>query len=189
MTVAWRAGWRWLLVVGLTAGCGGVRAPDGTPPPRGSRQLDAADALVQEGRYADAREAYAMAMAEQAASPDRALLGLARLALDPNNPTQDERQAAEYLDRLLAEYPQSRWAVEARTWRSLLRSEERLQRDVRRTQQDLARLRRELQRAQQQTVRLRDEREQLRQIDAEFERPRSPEIAPTSTPVPSRPRD
>jgi len=128
MTVAWRAGWRWLLVVGLTAGCGGVRAPDGTPPPRGSRQLDAADALVQEGRYADAREAYAMAMAEQAASPDRALLGLARL-------------------------------------------------------------RRELQRAQQQTVRLRDEREQLRQIDAEFERPRSPEIAPTSTPVPSRPRD
>jgi hypothetical protein len=112
---------------------------------------------------------------------------LARLALDPTNPDQDDRRGAGYLDWLIGDYPQSAWVAEARTWRNLLRSIERLQRELRRTQQEVERFRRDLQREQQETVRLRDERERLRQIDIEFERPRPSLGPPTSGPFPVRP--
>jgi hypothetical protein len=175
MTVTCRAEALRLLVGALAVGCS-VTSPRGE-----SSGLDGADALARAGRYTDAREAYTLVIAERPASEDRALLGLARVALDPQNPEKDERQAAGYLDRLLAVHPQSRWAVEARTWRGLLRSVEQLQRDVRRRQQDLERLHRTRQDEQRETVRLRQEREQLRQIDVEFERP--VRVSPTTSPA------
>ena len=135
-------------------------------------RLDDAEAMMRVGRYAEARGMYVAVLADRGepTEADRALLGLARLALDPRNPDGDERQAAACLDRLLAEYPESRWAPEARTWRSLLASVERLQRDVRRQQQELKRLRRDVRHEQQETARLRQERERLRQMDLELER-------------------
>jgi hypothetical protein len=174
MTMAWYVRYLVLLVVGLTAGCGGVPSPEATPPQRVGQRLHEADRLARGGRYAEARDGYAAVLAEggtTAAGADRALLAMARLALDPKNPERDDRQAAGYLDRLLVEYPHSGWAAEAGTWRNLLRNVERLQRDVRRHQQDLERLRRELHYEQRETVRLRQERERLRQIDLELERP------------------
>jgi hypothetical protein len=187
MAVAWRVGSLWLLVTALAAGCGGVRPPEITPSQRVSQHLDDADAFARLGRYAEARDAYATILAAEGPGGDRALLGLARVALDPRNPDRDERGAAWYLDRLLVDYPDSAWAVEGRTWRSLLRSGERLQRDVRRQQQDLERLRRTLHHEQQELVRLRDERERLRQIDVEFERPRLMPSPPTSAQFPRPP--
>jgi hypothetical protein len=175
-----------LLLMGMTAGCGVVRWPAPPPQPLVIHRLDRADALARAGQYTDAREVYSTVLAGRGepAGADRALIGLARLALVPENPGKDERQAAVYLDRLLVEYPQSGWASEARTWRDLLGSVERLQREVRRHQQHLERLRRELQHEQQETLRLRQERERLRQIDIEFERPIH--ISPTSAQTPLR---
>src|SRR5262245_2158013 len=114
MVVAARAGYVWLLVAALAAGCGGVRVPAGTPPHRVSQRLEEAETLARVGRYTEARETYAMVLVEHGApsGAERALLGLARLALDPKNPNKDERQAAVYLDRLLMEYPESHWAPE-----------------------------------------------------------------------------
>jgi hypothetical protein len=134
------------------------------------------------GRYPDAREAYASVLAESGApvEGDRALLGLARLALAPENPGRDEREATRYLDRLLRDYPRSAWAREARTWRHLFEKLEQLKGDVRLQRQELERLRRDLQREQQETVRLRQEREHLRQIDLEYERPIS--VMPITAP-------
>jgi chromosome segregation ATPase len=119
---------------------------------------------------------------------DRALFGLARLALAPENPSRDEREAARYLDRVLLEYPQSPLGAEARAWRELLRSLERLQRDVQRQQQDLQRLRRVLEHEQQEVARLQQERERLRQVDLEFERPLKG-LTPTSAPTGPIPRE
>ena len=178
--MGWRIGFLWFIAVGLTAGCGGVQLRTPTSPVRASQHLDKADALGRVGRYSDARAAYARVLAGRGAGADRALLGLARLALDPENPEKDERQAAVYLDRVLEEYPQSDWAADARTWRSVLRSVERLQREVRRHQHDVEHLRRDLHHEQQETGRLRRERERLRQIDLELERP--VRIAPTQLP-------
>ena len=97
---------------------------------------------------------------------------LSRLALDPTNPDKDDRQAAAYLDRLLAQYPHSPSVPEARRLGSLLQQVGRLQQELRRQQSEVERLRRTLQREQQDAVRLREERERLRQIDVELERPR-----------------
>src|SRR5262249_485162 len=146
-----------LLIMALTAGCSGVRVPIDPTAHRIGDRLDDADALARIGRYVAARETYAAVLADpEELAKDRALLGLARLRLDPENGKKDERQAARYLDRVLSEYPDGCCAVEARTWRSLLRSTERLLQDIRRSQQDLEQFRRDLQRAQQETVRLRD---------------------------------
>ena len=70
-----------------------------------------------------------------------------------------------YLNRLIADYPQSPLMAEVLTWRSLLHAVEQQRREIRRYQQDVERLSRELRREQQEIVRLRDERERLRQID------------------------
>src|SRR5262245_17268928 len=146
----------WLLAASITTGCGGgVHTPLSTPPPRVSQRLEEADALARLGRYTDARAAYVTVLTKDGAptGADRALLGLARLALDPRNPDRDERQAAICFDRVLLEYPESPSAMEARTWRSLLSTVEGLQREGRRQQLDLERLRRELRHEQQETVR------------------------------------
>ena len=167
----------WLLVAVITTGCGGVRGASSPARSLTYQRLDAADALARGARYGEAREAYASILADGPGA-DRALLGLARLALDPSNLNRNERLATEYLDRLIAEYPESAWLAEAWSWRSLLRSIERLQREARRHQHEIERLRRDLHREQQDTVRLREERERLRQIDAELERPRSSHTLP-----------
>jgi hypothetical protein len=176
-----------LICGALTAACAVSRGPKVTPAQQASERLDRADALARAGQYTDAREGYLTVLAEprEPAASDRALLGLARLALDPENPTKDQRQAAAYLDRLLAESPHSGWATEARTWRELLASIDRLQREMRRNRQDFERLRRELQHEQHETARLRHEREQLRQIDVQYERPI--QMAPTAAQSPAAP--
>jgi hypothetical protein len=97
------------------------------------------------------------------------------------NPHTDDRQAAGYLDHLGLDHPQSAWVAEAQTWRHLLRTIERPQREARRHQSDDAeRRRRNLQHEQYEIAGLRDERDRLRLIDVELERPsQSP---PTSMP-------
>ena len=184
MTITARAGCLLLFVAVVTTGCGGAVGLS-TAPLRLRQPLDDADALVQGGRYAEAREAYT-AILTNGTDADRALLGLARLGLDPTNPDKDDRQAAAYLHRLIAQYPRSPSVPEARTWWSLLQSVGRLQREVRWQQNEVERLRRNLQREQQETLRLREERERLRQVDVEFERPRLLQSPSTSASSPLR---
>jgi hypothetical protein len=153
--------------------------PAVTPQPSVTERLDWAETLARAGRYAEAQAGYAAVLAPPTApiGAERALLGLARLALIPENPRRDEREAAGYLDRLLREYPTSAWAPEARTWQDLLTSVgqhrgqvERLRQDVRRHQQEMERLRRDLLREQQDALGLRQTLDRLRQIDIELER-------------------
>jgi hypothetical protein len=189
MPSAWRLILPWSLITAVTVGCSGVRVPVARPVTRLGDRLENAEVLASTGRYAAARETYTAVLTDpEELGRDRALLGLARLALDPQNPNKNDRQAAEYLERLLREYPDGCCAAEARTWQNLLRNVARLQQDARRFQQELERIRRDLQRAQQEAVRLQGERERLRhmlrQIDAELEYPRSTESAPTPVRIP-----
>jgi hypothetical protein len=189
MNIVCRQSPLWLLVVTTAMGCGGVRQPlSTTPPPSVTQRLNFADVLARDGRYAEAQAAYAAILASGSGG-DRALLAMTRVALDPTNPDRDDRHAVMYLARLIAEYPRSAVMAEALTWRSLLDSVERLQRDVRRYQQDVERLSRDLRREQQETARLRDERERLRQIDIEYERPKPVLGAPTYPEFPLKTRE
>jgi len=183
MTITARAGCLLVFVAVVTTACGGMMGSV-TAPLRVRQPLDNADALVLTGRYGEARQAYA-AIIVDGVGADRALLGLARLSLDPTNPDKDDREAAAYLDRLIVQYPRSPSVPEARRLESLLQHVGRLQQELRRQQSEMERLRRTLQREQQETARLREERERLRQIDVELERPRllqSPSASAPSVP-------
>jgi len=184
MSITARAGRMFVVVAVVTTGCGGM-IESVTAPLRMRQPLDHADALVLAGRYGEARQAYTAILVDGVGA-DRALLGLARLSLDTTNPEKDDRDAAAYLDRLIAQYPRSPSIPEARRWGNLLQQVGRLQQELRRQQSEVERLRRTLQREQQETARLREERERLRQIDVELERPRL--LQNPSTSAPSVPR-
>jgi hypothetical protein len=179
--IARRAGRSLLMIATITTGCGGVQGVSFHPTSSVSRRVEDAESMARVGRYAEARAVY-VAIQADGTGADRALLGLARLALDPDNPHKDERQAAGYLDRLIIDHPRSAWVAEAQTSRHLLRSIERLHREARRHQSEVERLRRDLQREQYETARLRDERDRLRLIDVELERPRQSQSPPSSIP-------
>jgi hypothetical protein len=144
MILVSRVGPLLLLVTGVTVGCAGGGALLSVSPSRGSQRVEDAETLARAGRYAEARERYTTVLAAGRDAPDadRALLGLARLALAPDNSQRDERAAAAHLDRLIGEYPDSAWAMEAQTWREVLGTVSRLRQHVRRQQQELERLRR-----------------------------------------------
>jgi hypothetical protein len=163
-----------LMVGGLLAGCAAARLPSSTR----HTAIREADALVRDGQYGQAQQAYAAVLAPHDRPPDgdRALLGLARVALAPDNPRKDEQEGIGYLDRLIRDYPNSEWVAEARAWREALQTIarlrtdiERVERSARRHAQEVDRLREELRRERREVQRLRQDRERLRQLDVDLE--------------------
>lgn len=195
---------RWLGWGGVAlalAGCAAVESLRGRETP--AALVGRGDGLVAAGDYRQAHDAYARAVATGAPGHppvDRALLGLARLYLLPENPARDPERAGEYLDRLVAEHPRSPLLPEARAWQALLQTlrarEEALaaarqelerwrgeaveaRRQAReasqaaqRTRQELDRLRADLLRARQDLERLRQDLDRLRQLELQLERRR-----------------
>ncbi len=174
-----------------------MRAGDDGP----AAQLVArADEQAQARNYQEAQLTYRRALDESPSNnpaADRALFGLARLQVTPENPSRDYRQAHEHLERLLKDHPRSRLADEARAWRdvlaALLAREEEVQRlgqeleqerrrhrdeltegrrEAQRLRQESQRLRQEAQRARQELERIRQDLERLRQLELEQERRR-----------------
>ncbi len=113
--------------------------------------------MVQAGDYRGAHAAYRQALEDYPESPfaDRALFGLARLFVAAENPDRNYRVAYQHFGRLLADYPQSRWAREARAWREVLAA--------------LLTQREEAERARQETHRLLQDLERLKQLELELE--------------------
>lgn len=116
------------------------------PRPAEDRWITRAEEMVRVGDYRGAHEAYGRALSEKSTT-DRALFGLARLYVAPDNPNRDYRRAYEHVERLLREFPHSAWAPEARAWRELLaaflgqkEAAERARQEVQRIRQDLDRL-------------------------------------------------
>lgn len=106
------------LVTALLVGCA-VLPPGGGP---GARLLTRADALVDRGDYRAAAALYRQVVEQHggsAAAPE-ALLGLGRVALAPDNPDRNPRDALETFERLLRQYPASPAARQGRTWHALL---------------------------------------------------------------------
>lgn len=154
-----------------------------------------AEELARAGEYRGALETYRRALdnSTRNAATERALVGLARLYVAPENPHRDYRRALETFDRLLKEYPESASVGEARAWRELLstflgqreevertrqeaeraRQESQRQRDeAERARQEVQRQRDEIERARQEVQRIRQDLERLKQIELELERQR-----------------
>jgi len=167
----------------LLAGCGlpGLMRQEDRPADLVAR----GDALARAGDFGTAEATYRRVLdaslrdrpADRPA--DRALLGLGRLYVSPDNANRDYRQAHQQFDRLAREYPESPVAGEARAWRDLLgavlREREetiRAREETIRARQETDRLRRELQRARQEAEAIRQDLERLKRLELELERRR-----------------
>ena len=168
---------RWvapLLLLAVTA-CSTARpSPWGSTEPRdpgGSRpavQLIAhADDLARSGQTRAALAAYERVLREHPGDPAgaSALYGLGRLQADPAGGLRNYRAAQRTFSRLLADYPESRWEAEARTWQAVIG-------DLLAREAETARLKEEAARLKEEAVRLRTQIEQLRRTDLDLERRR-----------------
>jgi tetratricopeptide (TPR) repeat protein len=92
------------------------------PPDDTDRLLRDADARAHAGAHVAAARLYDQVarLAPPSAFRDRALYGLGRLLVQPDNPGRDYRQAYAWFDRLLRDHPRSPLAPDARAWHELL---------------------------------------------------------------------
>jgi outer membrane protein assembly factor BamD (BamD/ComL family) len=161
---------RWvapLLLLAATACSTAPPFPWGSTEPRdpgssrAAGQLIAhADDLARHGQTRAALAAYERVLREHPGDPAgaSALYGLGRLQADPAGGLRNYRAAQRTFSRLLADYPESRWEAEARTWQAVLG-------DLLAREAEAARLKEE-------AVRLRTQVEQLRRTDLDLERRR-----------------
>lgn len=161
---------RWvapLLLLAATACSTAPPSPGGSTEPRDPGGLRAAgqliahaDDLARRGQTQAALAAYERVLREHPGDPAgaSALYGLGRLQADPAGGLRNYRAAQRTFSRLLADYPESRWEAEARTWQAVLG-------DLLAREAEAARLKEE-------AVRLRTQIEQLRRTDLDLERRR-----------------
>ena len=161
---------RWvapLLLLTATACSTAPPSPGGSTEPRDPGGLRAAgqliahaDDLARRGQTRAALAAYERVLREHPGDPAgaSALYGLGRLQADPAGGLRNYRAAQRTFSRLLADYPESRWEAEARTWQAVLG-------DLLAREAEAARLKEE-------AVRLRTQIEQLRRTDLDLERRR-----------------
>lgn len=165
-----------LLLLGLSlAGCGGLAFTRGGDARRQAEQLVArAEDLSRAGKYPEAEQTYRQVVDQSATdSPaDRALYGLARLQVAPDNPTRDYRQAQGTFERLLREHPQSSWSPEARAWRDALAALQAQREEALAARREAERFRQDALRSRQDAQRIRQDLERLKQLELELERQR-----------------
>lgn len=164
----------------LTAlGCSAVRMPSPaglvpTPPERIVAVPTAAERLVVRARAlaaaGDGRAAqylYQRVVREFPGDPAAAgaLYALGRLSADPASGLRDYRAAHAAFSQLLAEYPESRWAPDARAWEATLG--ELLARE-----DEATRVKLQLRWREAEAAELRGQVQQLRKVDLDLERRR-----------------
>lgn len=83
-----------------------------------ARQLQEAERLFRDGKYAEARAAWQKVAGEHPGSSagERAAYLAARALVEPKNPAKDYRQAAKEFESLLRAYPAGAHAAEAAAW-------------------------------------------------------------------------
>ena len=111
-----------LVVLLVSSGCGVSMLNRATPPAEAEQLVTEAEALVKTGNYPAAARLFEDVVKRFPAAPvhDRALYGLARTLVLPDNSGRDYRQAYLCFDRLLRVHPGSPYAPDARAWRGLL---------------------------------------------------------------------
>jgi tetratricopeptide (TPR) repeat protein len=157
-----------LSLLSMTAGCTvGWGPASGPPGPSEAAQLVArADTLAAAGQGRAAQYLYQQVVREYPGDhAAAALYGLGRLETDPARSQRDYRAAYAAFSQILTDYPQSRWAPDARTWQAMLG-------DLLAHEEDAARTKVLLRWREEEAARLRLQMQQLKSVDLGLERPR-----------------
>lgn len=90
--------------------------------------LQQGQTLLAKGDYDGSlrQSARALALAKNQEPGDEALFNMALIYADPNNPKKDNRRAINLFNRVLKEYPESRWREQAKIWIGVLDGVEKL---------------------------------------------------------------
>jgi hypothetical protein len=162
--------WRLLPLLLLLPACTAwwtarTAAPVDTPPPDDSERLvRRAEAEARDGAYAEATRLYEEVISgPNGTFTDRALIGLARVLVDPEYAGRDYARAYLVAERLQREYPTSPYAAETRAWMDLLAGYLTRDRKLAELERELNESTRELERRGQELVR-------LQHLDQELER-------------------
>jgi hypothetical protein len=155
----------------LAFGCSSARGPVSVPvsvqptPPEAERLVARADALAEAGEGWAARYLYQRVLREFPDDPavPAALHGLGRLETDPGRGFRNYRAAYSAFTRLVAEYPGSRWAADARAWQATLG-------DLLAYEEAAARMKLQLRWREEEAAGLRLQIQQLKSIDLGLER-------------------
>jgi len=162
------------LAVVTALGCSGVRVPPSTGlvptevvPTQAERLVVRARALAVAGDGRAAQYLYQRVVREFPGDPAAAgaLYALGRLSADPASGLRDYRAAHAAFSQLLAEYPESRWAPDARAWQATLG--ELLARE-----DEATRVKLQLRWREAEAAELRGQVQQLRKVDLDLERRR-----------------
>jgi len=90
--------------------------------------LQQGQTLLGKGDYdASLRQSQrALSLAKNQEPADEALFNMALVYADPKNPKKDNRRAISLFNRVLKEYPESRWREQAKIWVEVLDGVEKL---------------------------------------------------------------
>ena len=127
----------------VAGGCGRLRlGPPPEPTDDPTRLVVQADELARSRDARAARTLYRRVIRENPGTPaaENALYGLGLLYVDPDGRLRDYGAAQNAFGRLLAQYPESVHAFEARAWLAALGELTHAQGDARRFRTDLDRL-------------------------------------------------
>ncbi len=116
-----------LIAVLLTLVPGCASLMQGLPGGATARQVQEAERLFQQGKYAEARAAWQQVAKERAGSPagEQAAYRAARVLVYHKNPSKNYGLAARELEALLKTYPTGKHADDAASWLSLLETMEK----------------------------------------------------------------
>lgn len=116
------------------------------------------------GDYAGSLKAFesVVAIAQNQPPADLATYSMGVIFAHPQNPKKDLRQAISTFNQVIARYPESVWAGQARVWVGVLDEAEELKREIARTKQLVEKSQEEIDRNRQAAERSRQENEKSR---------------------------
>lgn len=152
----------YLALLSLFAGCS---ASDWSERQEIGKSMRNAQQLLMRGDYDGSVVEYekALRLAHNRSPADAALFKLGLIYCDPQNPNRDEQKGVISFMQLLAAYPESPWAAEARVWLALLDEKERSKQEIEKSKQAIEKSDEEIERLKQLVEKSKQEIEKSRQ--------------------------
>ena len=133
------------------------------------KALAAADDLLLRGDFDGSIKSYQSVVAQAQGKPpaDVASYQMGLAYAHPENPNRDLQKAVNSFSYVVSDYPQSRWAEQARVWLGVLREAQESQREIEQSRQAIEKSKQEIERNR---LAIEKSREEIEKSRAELEK-------------------